>query len=355
MTAQEPAPIAGAATTDDGVQVVDLGFRTRDQHRRLPSVLALARHTGGLYAEQLAGMTVPRALQAAELDFTVAKHGPISVPVGDVQVQGLPKLMSTVAVWPEGSGKPASLLGVVGKNYPVAQPMQAAEFGQVLLDEGGATVAAVCAYGEPRGSKMVMAFKLPEGIKVGGEDPYDVYLFVGNSFNRETSLWGCVAPIRIECTNQAAATFGQYACRFLIPHRGDMEGKVADARKTLEITGTFTQEYAKAAEQMLGTPMAGAEVEEFLRELFPTPADIKTDRGEDAWDARRHQIGTVIRSGERNTVGRGTRYAAYNGVVEWVDHYAPATSPTRRAARLVDGGTAERVKVDAVRLLLADL
>lgn len=352
MTHSDPAPVAGSTATD-GTTVVEITDQTRDESRRLPSVLALAKATGGLYAENLTGMTVPRALAAAGLDFTVAKHGPISVPAGDTRIEGLDRMRATAAHWPDG--RPPTLLGVVGRNYPVAQPMQAAEFGQILLDEGGATIVAVCAYGDPRGSRMVMAFKLPEGLMIGGVDPYDVYLFVGNSFNRETSLWGCVAPVRIDCTNQAAATFGKLANRFTIPHRGDMEHKVADARRTLEITGTFTEAFAKNAELMLDAPMVGADVDEFLRELFPTPDTVKTGRGEDAWDARRNSVATIIRTGEQNTVGRGTRYAAYQGVVEWVDHYSPATAPIKRLSRLVDGGEPERVKTRAASLLLAGL
>lgn len=348
-----------ADTSTGGVTTVDLTHATRDARRRLPSVLALAQATGGLYAESLTGMSVPKALEAAGLDFTVAAHGPLSVPVDGVQVEGLPKWRATVAHWPEPTDgtppKPPTMLGVVSERYPIVQPHQAAEFGQAVLDEGGGTVVAVCAYGEPRGSRMVMAFKLPEGLMIGGHDPHDVYLFVGNSWNRETSLWGCVAPVRIQCTNQAAATFGKLANRFTIPHRGDMEWKVTDVRDTLKITGTFAEAYARAADQLLGAEMGTSAVDEFLEELFPTPKSVKTERGEQSWGERRREIRHIIREGEFNEFGRGTRYAAYQGVVEWIDHAMPATTPTKRFARLVDGGATERTKARAAELLLSDL
>ncbi len=350
-----PAPVAGATVGDDGTSRIQFsGSNLRDTNRRLPAAVALARATGGLYAENLTGMTIDQALAAAGLDFTVIKAGPLSVPVDDVPVTGLTKMRATVATWPGGDTEPR-LLGVVGKDYPVAQPAQAGEFGQVLLDESGATVVAVCAYGDPTGSRMLLALKLPTGLKIGGEDPYDVYLYLGNSFNRETSLWGCVAPIRIDCTNQTAATFGRRANRFAIPHRGDMDAKVGDARETLKITGTFTAEFAAAAERMLTAPMVGTEVDEFLTELFPTPQTVKSARGVESWGLRRYQVGQIIRQGEHNTVGRGTRYAAYQGVAEWTDHIMNASSPLSRATRLVDGGQTEQIKIRAAHLLLSGL
>lgn len=353
MTATITAPLDAGTTDADGTTIQDGNFRDAD--KRLPSALALARHTGGLYAENLGGMSVPAALSAAGLDFTVAMHGPLSVPVDGIQVEGLPKWRATVAHWPEASHKPPTMLGVVSERYPIVQPIQAAEFGQAVLDEGGGTVVAVCSYGEPRGSRMVMAFKLPDGLMIDGCDPHDVYLFVGNSWNRQTSLWGCVAPIRIGCTNQVAATFGHLANRFTIPHRGDMDFKVTDVQATLKITGTFTEAYARAAEQLLAEPMGRSEVDAFLEELFPTPKSVKTDVGEQNWSVRRATMRHTILDGENNTYGRGTRYAAYQGVVEWIDHHMPATTPAKRFARLVDGGDTERLKAHAASLLLAGL
>lgn len=349
-TYAEHAPIAGGDTDDNGTTTVVARQSTRDEDRRLPAFLALARSNGGLYVENPGGMTVPDALVAAGLDFTVTKHGPLSVPVDGGTLSGLDKKLATVATWADGRQQ---MLGVVGKGYPIAQPLQVGDFGQVVIEEGGGNVAAVASYGDPRGSRMYLALKLPEGLKVGGVDPYDLYLTLGNSWNGETSLWGCVAPIRLDCTNQGAATFGKLANRFMIRHTGDLETKVREVYRVLEITGRFSELFAAAAEKMLGEPMAGREIDAFLERLMPTPRTVKTERGEQQWASRRGTIGTLIRHGEHTTVGRGTRYAAYNGVTEWVDHMSAASSPAKRWTRLVDGGDYERLKVDAAHLLLA--
>ncbi len=330
----------------------------RDADGRIPAFIGLARHTGGLTVENLTGMTIDQALTTAGLGFTVTKvpfTGVVSVRGHDVTVDGPAKLAMTVATWPHPGpdGEPRGL-GVVGKDYGIVQPFEAGEFGQQVLDESGATVVAVCAYGDPIGSRMLLALKLPSGLLIGGVDPHDVYLIVGNSFNAETALWGCAAPIRIDCTNQICGTFGRRSNRFTIPHRTAIKDRTDDVRETLRITGTFAQRYAEAAELLLAAPMEGPEISEFARKLLPTPKDVKTPRGAEAWDMRRHQLTELIRNGDKNTVGRGTRYAALQGATEMADHLTKADSAKTRYARLVNGsGGPEKLKQRATALLLA--
>jgi phage/plasmid-like protein (TIGR03299 family) len=342
-------------TTADGITVTETQGVFRDADGRYPSFVGLARTTGGLYAEKIAGMSVGDALAAAGLDFTVVKGDDLTVrlPDTDTRVAGLTRMSGTVATYPDG--RPPRLLGVVGSNYPVVQPREAAEFGQAVLEEGGATIAAIGAYGDPRGSRMFLALRMPDGIRIGGEDPHDLYLGLGNSWDRGTGLWAVAAPIRFACTNQFSAAFSGAAGRFSIPHRGDMVTKVAEVQRALNLTNLFSQTYSRVAEQLLAEPMTGPDVDAFLDRLLPTPTTVKTDRGEVGWATRRATVAQIIRDGENNTVGRGTRYAALQGVIEWVDWVSPARSQLNRFTRNVDGGRHEQIKNQAAEMLLAGL
>ncbi len=345
-----PAQLVGATVDQHGTAVADT-TGLRDNAYRLPSFLALARETGGLYAENLTGMDVGQALTAAGLDFTVTKAEGLSVEHGNTRVTGLPRLRGTVATFPDS--RPPQLLGVVGEKYPVVQPWEAAEFGQAVVEEGGANVAAIGAYGDPVGSRMFIALRLPDGLKIGGQDAHDLYLGLGNSWDRSTALWAVAAPIRVNCTNQFAATFGALSNRFAIPHRGDMGYKVSEVQRALDLTGLFSAEYARTAEKLLAAPMVGAEIDAFVDRLMPTPDRIGTDRGALSWEIKRRTVVDLIRRGENNTFGVGTRYAAMQGVVEYVDWMSPAKNPRTRATRTVDGGHHEQLKSTAVSMLLA--
>lgn len=358
--------IPGLTTEPTDTTTVDFdnGELPRDDTGRIPAFIGLAKATGGLYAENLTGLTIAQALAAVRLDFTVTKvpfTGAITRQIEGVpylvDVPGPSKLAMTVATWPHpGPDSDPYGLGVVGKDYGIVQPAAAGEFAQQVLDESGATVVAVCAYGNPQGSRMLLALQLPTGLLIGGVDPHDVYLVVGNSFNAETGLWACAAPIRIDCTNQIAGTFGRRAARFTIPHRTSVDDRIDEVRETLRITGTFAQRYAEAAERLLTAEMTGGEITDFCKTLLPTPKDVKTALGAERWDLRRFQLGELIRAGEKNTVGRGTRYAALQGVTELADHLTKADTLTSRYARLVTGsGAPEKLKQRATSLLLTGI
>jgi phage/plasmid-like protein (TIGR03299 family) len=357
MTTATVTPLVSGTTDAHGTtSTVTNGGLLRDEARRIPAFIALSRLGDGRYAENVAGMTVPQALEAAGLDFTVAKHDGLSVNGfndGCDRVAGLTKMRGAVAHFTDH--RPPTLLGVVGEGYEVVQPAEAAQFGQAVLDEGGATVVAVGAYGDPIGSRMYMALKMPGGITIGGEDPHDLYLTIGNSWNRSTGLWAVCAPIRLDCTNQFAATFGKLSARISLRHTAGVAAEVAEVRRMLTIANTFTDHFTAFAESLLTEPMVGSDVDTFVEKLMPTPHAVKTDRGEQNWAGRRNTISYLIRAGERNTVGRGTRYAAYQGVAEWADWIKDAKSPLTRAVRAIDGGEHEQIKIRAAELLSAGL
>lgn len=356
MTLTTVAPLAAGTTDADGTTVTStLDGGLRDTNRRLPAFLALSQLGHGRYAENLDGLNVDAALKAAGLDFTVIKHEGLGVPGLDdgPQITGLDHMRGAVAHF--NDDRPPTLLGVVGASYEVVQPGEAALFGQAVVDEGGATIVAAGAYGKPVGSRMYLALKLPKGLTVGGEDPHDLYMSIINSFNRSTGLAGVVAPIRLDCTNQAAVTFGSMSNRISLRHTIGVTNEVAEARRMLKLANTFTTMYREFAETLLASPMVGNEIDEFVNKIMPTPGSIKTDRGEQNWADKRNVLSYTIRSGERNTVGRGTRYAAYQGLVEWTDWMSEAKSPLSRAARALDGGQYEELKVQAGRLLTAGL
>ncbi|HEY0637950.1 MAG TPA: DUF932 domain-containing protein [Pseudonocardiaceae bacterium] len=324
--------------------------------RRFPAFVGLAKATGGYYAENDHGMTLDQALRAARLDYTV-DFVPLTVPV--VGPNGVDMVefrqRGTVATWPDGTRRG---LGTVGARYQIVQPAQVGELGQAVLSESGANIVAAGAFGDPVGSRSYLAFKLPEGLTVGGQDPHDLYLTLLNSHDGSSGLTGLLAPIRLACTNQTAVTFGRgVANRFTIRHTGDTTGKIGAIRRALRLGFTWSAAWTAAAEQLLSRPLAGADLDAFLRAVLPTPASATTPAAERGWADRRWAIRQVITSSATNEFGRGTAYAAYNGVVEYADFLSStqATDPTASAiaryTRTLQGGPTENLKLHAARLL----
>lgn len=356
-------PVREHGTDTDGTRTASVAKLGRHTHYisrddRMPAFAGLAKSTGGFYAENQDGMTLGRALRAARMDFRVESQDKIEVT--EMTPEGLTTTTypyrGTRALWEGREHEPVGL-GMVKNRYQIVQPAQAGELGQAIMDESGANVVAAGIYGKPVGAQTYMAFKLPGGMTIGGEDTYDLYLTILNSFNGASGLTGLMAPIRLACTNMTTVTFGRRtANRFVIRHSGNTENKLVHARNALGIATEWTSRWKIEAERLLATPITDAELDAFLEKAMPTPATVKTDAGERNWTDKRFAVKHVITRSETCEFGRGTAYAALQGVHEWADwmtetRAAGTAGDVARYTRIINGTAFERVKIRAGELL----
>lgn len=355
----------------DGVVTSEIA-KSRSHHvGRVPAFVGLAKANGGWYAENLdTGMTIERALQAAKLDYRVVVGQTIGRATFDepmLTTEGvLSKIeltskvhQSTIGIWPDGTGQ---IFGQTTKRYHVVQPAECGELGEEMLGYGHKLVAAG-SYGVPLGSSMYLAFHIGD-MTIGGEDRYDMYAHLLNSFNGHAGLHLAFAPIRFACTNQTAMNLGRHSQRMTIRHTGDIVDKVKSLKESLAETHQWAEKFEVAAEKLLATPMNTAEFVAFAEKLMQTPKTVKTEDGDARWQARRNQLIKVGLEAEHNRMGRGTRYGAYNAVTSVLDHdmwlnpthdHGGARRATARWERALDGGDETRLKIEAGRLLLSGL
>lgn len=355
-----------------------------DNDNRMPAFLGLAKSTGGYYAENLDGASMEKVMQAAQMDYMVkfqqnthsaARPEDDTHPdAGDiVEVDGTPMITvttvedkdvvtvqypfrGTYAQWPNGERVG---FGMVRSRYQIVQPWEAGELGQALIDEGGANCVAAGIYGKPRGARSYLAFKLPDGLTIGGEngDRHDLYLTILNSYDGQTGLTYLFAPIRLACTNMTTATFGKkVANRFSFRHSGNIEDKMEEARTALGIAATWTELWKQEAERLLAQPLVGAELAAYVETVLPTPATITTDNGEQGWSDKRTAIKRIITTSDTCEFGRGTAYAALQGVQEWADWFSDTkkdgeAGDIMRFTRTLNGTDTEKIKLRAAMLL----
>lgn len=327
MAGYTTVPLLSRDTTDaDGrrtAEVRDIGrtdfIATGD---RLPAFAGLAKHGGGLYVEDTAGMTIQEALRAADLDFTVSlqpNDGTVLTDDGVYDVQ-YPGKRTLADYGPQRGADRYVGMGNVSDAYTPVQPAEVGELGALIMQETGAQVVAVGGYGRPRSSRMYLALRLPDGLTIGGEDRHDLYLTLGNSFNAETSLWGLFAPIRIACTNMSTVTFGKnVANRFSFRHTGDPLERAEEARERLGVAGEWTKVWKAQMERLLATPVSDTEIDGIVRKLLPTPSNAGERAGEN-WERKRMALRWVIKHSPTNAFGQGTLLSVYNGAIELADH-----------------------------------
>lgn len=349
----------GEAVEFAGSSMKTLGFFGRDlgSHAptagRVPAFLGLAERTGGRYVENPKSMH--DALVQTGLDFEVRKEEGIRVHIAQPQVDGdnlvmqdvaldMPKWFGTVAY--PNDGKPPFAIAPVGRYFKVVQNTEALGFGENIIDEGGQLVA-LGAYGDPMGSKTYAAFRLPNGMTVGGHDPYDIYLTITNAHDRTGGLTALTAPIRLGCTNQTYATFGRRngKPKHVIRHTTRAALRVAEARKQLQLAFAYRDIFAEEAEKLLAMKMPKDQFVVYARMVFKTKDEADLSKMGATMLAKREDQLMAILASDTNEFGRGTAYAGYQALVEYADFFQPArgNAEASRQLRIMEGQT-ERFK-----------
>lgn len=242
------------------------------------------------------------------------------------------------------------ILGTVSPDYRIIQNHALAPILNGIVAESGATFETA---GSLRGGREVfISMKLPKGILVGGVDLVENYLVAMNAHTGLSSLQIVVTPIRVVCANTAAVAMRHNAASIKIRHTGDVDEQLAQARTALGITVDYLAEFESIANQLFTTEMTNTAFDKFIKAVWPEKdrTHDKTDRGRNNDIRRDDTLRQLFKVSPTNEVGRGTQWAAFNSVTEYVDHFKSPNEDVN-ARRVASGDTSE-VKNRALSLLV---
>ena len=358
----------GQAVAFEASKHKTLGFYGRDtgsaapSNGRVPAFLGLAERTGGVYLEN--PPSVREALERTHLDFQVEMlpHITERVTITDDGVTTerveLPHKRTTTAVFRDG--RPSVGFESVSPGYTPVQNADGLSMGENIA---GGSLVALGAFGQPVGARTYAAFKLDEGLSVGGRDgngdPYDLFVTVINSHDKSFGLTVTLAPIRLGCTNQTYATFGgKLQPKYSIRHTAGATEKVDEIRRALGLFDRWEAAFAGMAEELLATQM---NVDAFMRYqhkvlMVPDDQDQLTPRQRQIVKVRDEELLQILH-GQTNAFGEGTAYAGYNAMVEYSDFASRVKGgdggrELTRMTRIMSGQT-EKVKDRAWALAMA--
>lgn len=335
-------------------QAPSISTRERGKvENRLPSFVGLASINGGLVVDE-DGMTVIEAIQRAGLNFTVHAHEsqtPVPLPDGGTRIVPDGKWLSTVRKDPDGT---MVVLGKVRGRHRIMQNTDAFAFGQMLVDDYGANVAAAGQFGDPIGSGTFMALRLDQALTIAGKDPYDLYVLIRNAHDGSSQVVVSIIPIRRASGAEILTSLRGAPQSWTFRHSGNLERKVDQAVNTAELVKTWIDTYTQVTYDMLATRLTRPQFEAFATRLYPTPRGASEKSAKD-WAQRRSVLLDLFLNADTNSFGRGTVYAAFCAVSEYIDHYAVTRGgdPARIRATRNMTGRADKVKEQAWNLLAA--
>jgi phage/plasmid-like protein (TIGR03299 family) len=156
-------------------------------------------------------------------------------------------------------------------------------------------------------------------------------------------------PVRVVCQNTLSLALNG-GSGIKISHHTEIHQRLKAAEKMLGVVRHQFDELADTFREMVKVPMNHNRLEKYLQYVYPDPKDrvptesevecITRDR---SWSEYFFDQG----AGNRMSGVKGTLWAAYNGVTEWLDHRKIRQSADQRLASIWFG-EANRVKSRAL-------
>ncbi|MER7006295.1 DUF932 domain-containing protein [Dactylosporangium sp. NPDC000555] len=239
-------------------------------------------------------------------------------------------------------------LGVVGTDYTVVQNEQCAELLDRLVDQvGGAHFETAGSL--RKGKSVFVTMKLPDAMQIAGVDRMDLYLIGTTSHDGTTALRVDASPIRVVCANTQRAAFAHAVGHYTFRHTSQVNSQISQAREALGLMWKYMGAFEKAAERMLNEPLTTRMFENVVGQLWP----VKDNASDITKNNAKQRLGTLkylIREADTQKAIRGTRWAGYQAITEYLDHYQPAKDDTARANRVLTGNVGD-LKLAAFDLL----
>ncbi|GIF74118.1 DUF932 domain-containing protein [Asanoa siamensis] len=238
-------------------------------------------------------------------------------------------------------------LGVVGDDYQVVQNEQVAETLNLLVDESGAHFET--AGSMRKGRSVFVTMKLPKAMWIAGTDAIDLYLAATTSHDGTASLRLDATPVRIVCANTQRMAYQQSRASYTFRHTSNVTNKIAEARQALGLMWRVFNDFQTEAEKMINESLTMGEFEKIVAQVWPV-ADDASDTAKNNAKQRTNTLRYLIRDADTQKAIKGTRWAGYQAIIEYVDHFAPAKTDLVRATRALSGTGAD-LKARAFELL----
>ena len=230
--------------------------------------------------------------------------------------------------------KDGLILGIVGKQYSIVQNEDAFAFTDALVGEGITYETA----GSLRNGKQVWLLgKMPERYILG--DKVEPYICFTNTHDGSGAVRACMTPVRVVCNNTLNVALRSAKRAWSTPHKGNVQGRLEEARQTLALADKYLDALSEEAEQLVEQPMSEGEIVAVVSALFPVTELMSNRQKATAYDARDSIVACAFAPDLAKFAG--TKWAFVNAVADYVGHSAPvrhtATYEENRWGKIMAG------------------
>ncbi|MEU7477051.1 DUF932 domain-containing protein [Lentzea sp. NPDC042327] len=247
------------------------------------------------------------------------------------------------------TGRPR-YLSTVGTSYGVHQNEAGADLIDALVAESGAKGIGY-AGAIKNGKQTFVTIELPGVMHVDGVDALQLHLVVFNSHDGSTAFRVMIVPFRPFCANQLDVAIKDQVSMVSIRHTSKSAINVEEIRKKLGLLYAFSHAFEAEAEKMIRAEMTRSEFNDLIRHVWPVEDDA-SPRTTGIAERRVQELNRLWTAKTQEHI-QGNRYAAFQTVAEFEDHYARAKNLDVRATRVLTSKIVNARKQTAFDLLTA--
>ena len=255
-------------------------------------------------------MTTKEAIELANLDYEVKR--------ADVQFTAEENVVPIKGYYATYRTDTNEYLGMVKSRYEIVQNADAFTFFDSIIDSGEAIFETAGALG--RGERIFLLAKLPDDIKIGGED-INKYLLLTNSHDGTSSLLVGLTHTRVVCNNTLQAALKDMTNRVSIDHVSGAKDKIKEAARVMGLASKYSEEVSEIFNQMVDRRMTEGEYHEFFTKILK-PEYVEVDTPEKMAEMSTKLKNTIdatmqfalTHPTQTTPEANGTLWGAYNAV-----------------------------------------
>ena len=253
-----------------------------------------------------------------------------------------------------------TVLGVVGRDYEVVQNRDAFSFFDSIVGGDGIMYETAGALGN--GERIFITAKLPDYIRVGGDDLIEQYLFLTTSHDGSGSITAAFTPIRIVCANTLNAAMHRKSNTIRIRHTSGAKERLEEAHKLMGMCNTLGIQMESIFNHWSKVRITDSEVKKLIQlAMIPNKEvleKLKSGRDEELSTVYNNMVEKVYEYGMGNPTQqldttKGTLFGCYNAVTGYFQNVRNYKNDEAKLKSILLGGTAQ-VRTQAAFNLCTD-
>lgn len=275
-------------------------------------------HKLGNVLSQEDAQSVELTIKAAGLDWKVEKKPLMVADSGAI----VPNLFAHVR------DSDQKVLGTGTERYNILQNQEAFDWFQPFLDMGACQFETAGSLHD--GAVIWVMAKMKGALQVAPNDEVEKYLLLSHSHNGKNAINAAETPVRVVCANTLAMAKANQTTWGKIKHSKNMHTSLANARDAIAQANIRFEEYLDLYKRLAAVQCNVAKANEYFLTLMGKDPNNQSDlptRSHNRLE-RLHEL-MEAGKGNNNPAIKGTYWAAYNAVTEFLSHEAGRNEENR--------------------------